>query len=685
VGSAGKTETGSVIGSTLLNYRVGAELGSGGLGTVYLGEHTIIGRRAALKILNPRVATDEHIVSRFLAEARAVNAIRHPNIVEVTDYGQCAGLFVIIMELLEGETLAQRLDTVGRIEESQALAMLLQTASAIAAAHDRGIVHRDLKPENLFLTAYPDYPDFVKVLDFGIAKLSGDMQNSAHTTPGLIMGTPAFMSPEQCMGDDGLDHRSDVYSFGVVAYRVLSGRLPYEGSNPMQVMHGHLNGQAPPVRCLEPRISQEMETLVSRCMARLPADRFSSMHDLRKLLVAMGARSPLAFNADEMADEGPPSRRPPVSSTAPTQPGSEGEGATTSADAPRGAATSSDASAVTNEILPVESSTKTWVRPGTQLGPTASGTWEDDRFERAEAVAVAAHVREFIVQKLKSDSLKLPALPEVAVKCLELAHDPDVRFSSIAALIERDPFIATRVIRLANSALFGGLARITSIEGAVARLGIRSLVGLLQELAAEQVFVSRDPAIRDAFRGIWEHCLGVAHLARDLAGVVRGTNPNTAYLAGLFHDIGKPVVASLLLENEKSTPTGRLFVTGGVWKKVVDELHRDVGAILALRWFLPREVAGAIAQLDGYDLKRGRNSCANVVRLANALCAQEGMDIKVTPPEELERVILQGRQVLGLRSDQLAKVVEGLPGKIRALTQKPELDTTTRVFDRSAL
>jgi putative nucleotidyltransferase with HDIG domain len=630
-----------VIGTTLLNYLVGDELGSGGLGTVYRGEHTIIGRKAALKVLKPSVSHDADLVARFLAEARAVNAIRHPNIVEVTDYGQVGNLFVIVMELLDGETLAKRLQDQGQLGERECIGLLVQLASAMGAAHEHGIVHRDLKPENIFLTEFADYPDFVKVLDFGIAKLSGELASTAQTIPGLIIGTPSYMSPEQCMGDPNLDARSDIYSLGVVAYRMATGQLPYSGATAMAMMHGHVSGLAAPIRVINGALSFEFEALVQRCMALAPAERFESMNELKAALTAIGARMPLAFSAEELGEPAP-IRIVPASNDDHAQ-------------------------------------QHTWVRSAPK--PVDS----QEQRARVETVLVSAKLREIIAEKLRSNSLKLPALPEVAIGCLQLSNDPDVKFSSLAALIERDPFIASRVVRLGNSAMFGALPRLTTVEGAVARLGTRSLITLLQELAAEQVFISRDPAIRNAFRGIWEHCLGVAHLSRDLSRLVVGTNPNTAYLAGLFHDIGKPVVASLLLEHERGSKRGEFKVGSTLWLRVVEELYRDVGAILALRWFLPREVANAIAQADTYDLKRGRHSSANIVRLANALCGREGLDTSQSDLIDLERVIVQGRQVLGVDMEQLSLATAGLVERVHALTEQQDENNATRVFERGAL
>jgi putative nucleotidyltransferase with HDIG domain len=639
-------KVGAMIGSTLLNYRVGAQLGAGGLGTVYAGEHTMIGRKAALKVLNPAVAQDESMVARFLAEARAVNAIRHPNIVDVTDYGKDEGVFVIVMELLEGETLAQRLETKGRLEERATISMLTQAASALGAAHERGIVHRDLKPENLFLTAYPDYPDFVKVLDFGIAKLSGAHGAGIKTSPGLIIGTPAYMSPEQCTGDEHLDFRSDIYSFGVVAYRMLTGRLPYEG-NAMQMMHGHMGRPLPPPRTVEASISLDTERVLLRCLERDPAARFGSMNDLRRALVSLGGRAPIAFSADEL------SHHAPLQVVEPPAP-----------DAPASAPT---------PVL---------------RAPTISRlpTFEEEAAEHAQAVAVAAKMKDIIRARLMKDTLKFPAMPEVAMKALEVAHNPDSTFSAIARVVERDPFIASRLVRVSNSPRYGGMVRITSLDTAVSRLGTKTVISLVQELAAEEVFTSKDPTIRNAFRGIWEHCLGVANLARDLSGKIKSLNPNTAYLSGLFHDIGKPMVAALLLETERGKPHDKDWLSGGVWRKVIDECHRDVGAFIAFRWFLPQEVAASIAQLDTYDLRRGRGSCANVVRLANALCQREGLDVKAPPEAQIQRTVLQGRQVLGFSEDELNEACAGLAARVQAVTNaNAEVEqSSTRVFDRTA-
>ena len=213
-----------LIGQSVGSYVITSLLGEGGMGKVYLARHSLIGRKAAVKILNPEISSDEESVSRFFTEARLVNDIRHPNIVEITDFGQFSNYYCIVMELLEGETLAARLKRTRTLDEATAVRIFRQVSSALGAAHEQGMVHRDVKPENIFLRNHPDYPDFVKVLDFGIAKLMGG--NSAvghHTKTGTVIGTPAYMSPEQCLGEASLDLRSDIYSLSVVLYEALTG------------------------------------------------------------------------------------------------------------------------------------------------------------------------------------------------------------------------------------------------------------------------------------------------------------------------------------------------------------------------------------------------------------------------------------------------------------------------------
>jgi serine/threonine-protein kinase len=200
-----------MVGVTVGSYQIVRQIGEGGMGAVYLGMHSILGRPAAIKVLLPELSQQRDIVGRLFNEARAATAIRHPGIVEVYDFGFLPdGSAYIAMEFLEGETLASRLRRQGRLSVAVAIQCGRQIAAALHAAHGKGITHRDLKPDNVFLVADPEIGERVKLLDFGIAKLTAEDPGGTHTRTGMVMGTPVYMSPEQCRGASTLDSRSDL-------------------------------------------------------------------------------------------------------------------------------------------------------------------------------------------------------------------------------------------------------------------------------------------------------------------------------------------------------------------------------------------------------------------------------------------------------------------------------------------
>jgi eukaryotic-like serine/threonine-protein kinase len=278
-----------MIGETFGNYRVTELIGEGGMGVVYLAEHPGIGRRAAIKILRPGLTDNAEMTKRFFNEARAANAIHHPGIVEVYDCGTLAsGTSYIVMELLEGENLAARLRRIGRMPAPDARRIAAQTASALAAAHAAGIVHRDLKPDNLYLV--PDERDaaleMVKVLDFGIAKLGQQASNtsSVRTRTGSVMGTPAYMSPEQCRGTREIDHRTDIYALGVILFEMLCGRPPFLSEGFGEMVHLHISQPPPPPRTINAAVPEDLERLILWCLAKEPAERLQTMADVHGAL-----------------------------------------------------------------------------------------------------------------------------------------------------------------------------------------------------------------------------------------------------------------------------------------------------------------------------------------------------------------------------------------------------------------
>ncbi|MCS6915386.1 MAG: serine/threonine-protein kinase [Myxococcales bacterium] len=268
--------------------RVLRRIGEGGMGTVYAAEHIGLCKEVAVKVLGERQRGQSEVAARLRSEARLASAISNEHIVEVFDIGETAdGRTFIVMELLHGESLAQRLAREGALGEQMTLRIGRQIAKALQAAHAKGIIHRDIKPENIFLCSRPDdeYVDeYVKVLDFGISKAlrgAGDLTPRL-TQTGTIMGTPLYMSPEQARGEEDLDHRIDIYSLGVVLYECLTGQVPFSASNYLGVVNRILTGRPLPPRQRRPDlpISVACEQLVMRAIAADRTERYQSIDEL---------------------------------------------------------------------------------------------------------------------------------------------------------------------------------------------------------------------------------------------------------------------------------------------------------------------------------------------------------------------------------------------------------------------
>jgi tRNA A-37 threonylcarbamoyl transferase component Bud32 len=280
-----------LVGTVLSGrYRLLQKLGVGGMATVYLAEQVTIGKRFAVKVLHNVQLQHPESVERFLREARAVSKIHHEHVIEVVDFGQVTEGVYMVMELLVGEDLCTRLTRERRIAWPRARIIALQVCRALAVAHAVGVVHRDLKPENCFLIERGGDPDFVKVLDFGIAKVrSGSIGGRALTELGMVFGTPAYMSPEQADGLE-VDARTDVYTLGVVMFEMLTGRPPFVAETPMGFLKQHMFNAPPSPRRLVPdaEIPLEAEAVLLKALQKDPALRFQTMTELAEAIAAVG-------------------------------------------------------------------------------------------------------------------------------------------------------------------------------------------------------------------------------------------------------------------------------------------------------------------------------------------------------------------------------------------------------------
>jgi serine/threonine-protein kinase len=302
------------LGTLVGNYRLDKILGRGGMGTVYSGEHVYIKKPVAVKVLHPQFARYTEAVNRFLREARAASSINHPNIVDVTDFGLLGdGLVYFVMEYLDGKSLEDVIEREGAVELHRAINIANQMALALEAAHDQGVIHRDLKPDNVMLLARPgrrdlvrlatgdphgpggssgmiEQPitereqtwDFVKLLDFGIAKVLIPDELTAETVQGAVFGTPEYMSPEAARGED-VDHRADVYSLGVILFDMLTGRPPFEAQAANEVLQMQIHRPPPSPREFAPHreITEAAEKVILKAMQKDADRRYQTMGDLR--------------------------------------------------------------------------------------------------------------------------------------------------------------------------------------------------------------------------------------------------------------------------------------------------------------------------------------------------------------------------------------------------------------------
>jgi serine/threonine protein kinase/HD superfamily phosphodiesterase len=653
----------TLIGQTLGSFRVISLLGEGGMGRVYLAEHVLIGRRAAIKVLAAEIANNEDFVSRFFTEARAVNDIRHPNIVEVTDFGTFGKLPYIVMELLDGETLEERLSRVRMLDAASATRVVAQVAAAVGAGHDHGMVHRDLKPANIFLRNHPDYPDFVKVLDFGIAKLvAQDRKVQHHTEMGALIGTPAYMSPEQCLGDTHLDHRSDIYSLGVVLYQMVTGRLPFTAETAGRLIMSHVQETPPPPQSINPVISAAMSAIVLRAMAKKPDQRFSSMRELRDAILL----SPPGMGGGPRASYECYSQTltpPPVVPTMPLLPSTTLSTAPTAyspTPAPIVQPSVAPARIATAAPQPLPSSPSISTTPSQGIFAHAPSPLGTDKNTLVDGLVEAVKSR-----TEPDGGLELPLVPRSISRCLDLLGSPDFSFGSMAALVNTDARLSSQLVQVSNtSGPTRTLAR--STEQAISRLGAEGVRTGLLEIALRPLLETANLRLQAVCKQPWQHALAVATISQRLVQAHGGSERLVldAYRGGLFHDAGKPVTATLLFDIERvmTSAKGRKIISDDMLTTCLDRSQARAGARLARAWGLSPEIAAAIEEAAQPEVQSSsaKLSVSAVIRLANALSFKAGFH---TRRDELDRSRLltdNARRCTGFDEETCHRVLEGI-------------------------
>jgi eukaryotic-like serine/threonine-protein kinase len=275
-----------LLGQTLAGkYRIEKLIKRGGMGAVYLGKHVLMDKTVAVKVLHPSLALDDDVVRRFSREAKAASRISHPHAVSVTDFGESEnGVVFLVMEYLDGRTLKEIIKSEGPMRLDRAVEVLRQVAGALDAAHEQGVVHRDLKSDNIMLSR-TNGGEWAKVLDFGIAKIQQSGSRDADiTAANLVIGTPQYMSPEQCSQSGAIDSRSDIYSLGIILYEMLSAELPFTGESPTIIMMKQVQDPPPSIREIRPDLPASVAQIILKALAKQPADRFQTAGQLSEAL-----------------------------------------------------------------------------------------------------------------------------------------------------------------------------------------------------------------------------------------------------------------------------------------------------------------------------------------------------------------------------------------------------------------
>ncbi len=282
-------------------YQLGEKLGEGGMGEVYLAEHELLKRPCALKMIKPGVNTNPIALARFEREVQSAAMLSHPNTIEIFDYGHTHdGTFYYVMEYLPGLTVSDLVRQAGPMPPGRVIYIMKQVCGALAEAHRYGLVHRDLKPANILVAILGGKCDFAKVLDFGLVKLTATPDAPQLTADYTVSGTPQYMSPEQATATAGVDGRADIYSLGAILYFMLTGRPPFEGTNPTELLIAHARDPVVPPSHHRPEIPADLEAVVLRCLAKQPGDRYP---DARALAAALAACASAGDWSDEKADQ----------------------------------------------------------------------------------------------------------------------------------------------------------------------------------------------------------------------------------------------------------------------------------------------------------------------------------------------------------------------------------------------
>ena len=660
----------SLIGATIGNYEVRSLVGEGGMGSVYLAEHRTIGRRVAIKVLSPHLSHLPGLTERFLVEAKTVARLEHPNIVGIYDFGQTEeGALYCIMEWLAGRELRAVLLERGRLSAVEAWPYLEQLCQALQAAHALGVVHRDLKPENIFVL--DRQPLALKVLDFGIAKvMEAEGQKVTMTQPGMVVGTPQYMAPEQAAGHtDRVGPRTDLYAVGVLLYQMLAGRPPFLSESQAILLAMHLRDEPPPLAGLAPETPEAVVKLVASCLAKLPEERPASAAELAaRYAEAIGLASGEPASAPLRREEPRAAAATPV----PVDAGSVTVGLAAAPSARVIAAgfdraqvglAESATLALPGTPLPAAPLPAAPL-PGTPLpgtlllGTPLLGTplpvpvpTEDD------PVALAALLE--TLDRLMHEKRHFPPVLEGLAATATADERGNLSARQLAQTVLKDGTSSRKLLGLLNAAYFGRHGgRIRSLSRAVVMLGYEPVRTAAVGAALFPALGTRAEELTDSA----VHGLLVALAAQLLAPQVGLTVHEEAFLVGLFSNLGRHLILHYLPERHaevrRRMGAQRLDETAAA-RLVLGASFEAVSVGMASRWRLPAPLVEGMRSLPPEALERADETLRlrAVVGFARELVSSLGAPPGEQTAQIFDALLARYRAALGVDAPAVLKLV----------------------------
>lgn len=606
------------------DYEVQRRIGAGGMGEVFAAVDTKIGKPVAIKVMRPELAATPGIPEQLLAEARAVNAVRHRNLIDVFGYGTLPdGRPYLVMELLDGLSLDSVIAEKKRLEVEEGIAVLAELLDALEAVHSAGLVHCDIKPGNVFVVTPAHGEPYVKLLDFGLS------HRTAVAAEGPLAGTPQYMAPEQ-LRTEPATAASDVFALGALAYKAYTGAPPYPGGSFVEVAQLQKQGPPAPLAQLNPAMPVLLGELVARMLSANPSDRptaAQALAEVKKLLTLVRPAMPVS-KAEEIVEVEPETgffarlfgRKPKsaAKSKAPLAARPQAKGVTKK---------SKDVGAI--DLLCLED-----FDPMDQAAMTPLST-----DEVAELVAKA--------QEQVQAGGRLPAFPTIALRVVQLADQGDTGANELVRLINQDPSLTAHVLRMANSAFANRGIEIASARDAVTRLGFREVANLAAAAATKAIFKvnlgTAGEVVNAAQQRVWMHALTSALGASWLAMETRGDGQK-AFLGGMLHDIGKTLALRAFAELRTA---GKLIEVDPrrALPPLLQAVHVELGVRMAQEWSLPAHVARVCAEHHAPKASVKEDRELHIVRVVSGIAE---MRLEPTWPFERMNEVQESATALGM-------------------------------------